>query len=246
MVKANIPYNENKRLEQIYSFDILDTDFEKQYDDLVSIAQSVSGKPIALLSIVDKDRQWFKSCFGLEVRETSRDAAFCAHAILKPHQPLIVENALNDARFLDNPLVLSDPNIRFYAGFPLNTTSGYSLGTLCVIGDEPDQLSDIQIDILIKLSQACTRLIEFNKHKKGLDDIINERTQELVDAKQNLELSSHVKSRFLSNMGHEFRTPIHAIINYSNLSQTRAQKWDADKQAENSAKIYKNAQMRKD
>src|SRR4051794_1828048 len=117
-MKAPIPADEAERLKELDAYQILDTPGESGYDDLVYVASQICGTPIALMSLVDVHRQFLKSRLGLDVRETSRDVAFCAHALKQPHEMLIVSDAQNDARFADNPLVTGDPNIRFYAGAP--------------------------------------------------------------------------------------------------------------------------------
>jgi GAF domain-containing protein len=112
-MKAQIPNDESERLEALHSYGILDTLSEPSFDDIALLASEICGTPIAAISMVDADRQWFKSIVGLEVQETSRDVAFCAHAILNPDEPLVIEDATRDARFADNPLVTDDPKIRF-------------------------------------------------------------------------------------------------------------------------------------
>lgn len=154
--------HEKKRLDTLLNCFILDTDSERKYDDITILAATIADVPIALISLIDQDRQWFKSKVGLSVSQTARNISFCDHAIRIPTEPLIVENALEDPRFCDTPLVTSDPNIRFYAGFPL-LVSGYALGTLCVIDDKPRQLSQIQINSLQTLSHNVANMIEGDK-----------------------------------------------------------------------------------
>jgi GAF domain-containing protein len=162
MVPAPLPGNEVERLAALRRLQILDTGPEKIFDDLTLLASYISQTPIALISLVDKERQWFKSRIGLDVEETSRDASFCAHAILNP-ELLIVPDTLQDARFFHNPLVLEAPNIRFYAGAPLQTAEGFSMGTLCVIDRSPRNLSEGQKRALEALARQASELIEFRR-----------------------------------------------------------------------------------
>jgi diguanylate cyclase (GGDEF)-like protein len=136
-----LPVNESKRVETLRALNILDTSAEERFDRLTRLAKRLFGVPIALISLVDTDRQWFKSCQGLDASETPRNISFCGHAILAD-EVFVIEDALLDERFNDNPLVTGDPNIRFYAGFPLAVANGSKLGTLCVIDSQPRILTD--------------------------------------------------------------------------------------------------------
>ncbi len=159
-MKAALPPNEEARLLALHRLDVLDTPREQNFDDIAQLAMSICNVPIAVVSLVDRDRQWFKSCLGLDATETSRDVAFCAHAILTPEDLLIVENATLDPRFSDNALVTGEPAIRFYAGAPLVTKNGEALGTLCVIDSRPRQMNDLQKNTLRLLANQVMQLLQ--------------------------------------------------------------------------------------
>jgi signal transduction histidine kinase len=189
---------EATRLKVLYDYDVLDTDAEKIFDDLTQLAAQICDTPITIISLIDADRQWFKSTVGLDVEETSRDIAFCAHAI---HQQKIfeVEDTLKDKRFFDNPLVTSKPNIRFYAGTPLISPNGHAIGTLCVIDNKPNKLTQVQRHALEVLGRSVISQMELRRSIKALK-----------------QANEH-KNEFFSNMSHELRTPLNAIIGFSRL-----------------------------
>jgi nitrogen-specific signal transduction histidine kinase len=157
---APLPRNEAQRLDRLRSFGVLDTLPQKAFDDITALASAICGTPIALISLVDEDRQWFKSKLGLEASETPRDVAFCSHAIHEPDRVMVVENASHDPRFADNPLVLQDPHIRFYAGAPFVTDDGFALGTVCVIDRTARHLSDTQRQALESLANLVATLLQ--------------------------------------------------------------------------------------
>ena len=139
--KPDIPQDEIARLNALRSLNILDTPSEERFDRLTRLTKRIFGVPIALVSLIDENRQWFKSSVGLKVNETPRDISFCGHAI-HGDDVFIIPDATKDQRFADNPLVLNEPNIRFYAGYPLKSLDGSKLGTLCILDREPRSLSE--------------------------------------------------------------------------------------------------------
>jgi anti-sigma regulatory factor (Ser/Thr protein kinase) len=159
--------DEAGRLKALHQYRILDTEPERAFDDLTLIASQICGVPIALISLVDEDRQWFKSRIGLEARESSRSVSFCAHAILQDGI-FTVPDASKDKRFCDNPFVTSNPGIRFYAGAPITTEDGFALGTLCVIDYVPRQLSDNQNKALQALERQVAAQLELRRNIEEL------------------------------------------------------------------------------
>lgn len=154
MDKPNIPAEESCRMETLRSLGILDTLPEERFDRLTRMAKRIFDVPIALVSIVDENRQWFKSCMGLNVSETDRDISFCGHTILG-HEIFLVPDASEDPRFFDNPLVMNEPHIRFYAGCPLKAYNGQHMGTLCIIDRKPRQLDQTELETLSDLASMA-------------------------------------------------------------------------------------------
>ena len=198
--------NENERLQSLESYSILDTLPESDFDNLTSIASVICNIPISLITLLDKERQWFKSHHGLTINETPIEHAFCAHAINQSDTPFIVTDARKDVRFHDNPLVTGDPNVVFYAGVPLTNTDGFSLGTLCVIDNKPNQLDQIQLNALKALADQVMNLLELRKNKLQLEQAILE-----------LEESNYELERFAYIAAHDLKSPLNNISSLSNL-----------------------------
>lgn len=217
MIPPELPANEEQRLEELRKYDLLDSAIEQDYNDLVRLASEICNTPISLISLIDRNRQWFKARVGLEAIETPRDVSFCAHAI---HQDdiFIVPDATADARFFDNPLVMEDPKIRFYAGVPMKTGSGFNLGTLCVIDSFPRELSDSQKFSLKTLSRQVVHLFELRHSVKKLSqqkEILKQNKDKIdILLKEKSELlklenaRSSLKSKFISILAHDLRNPL--------------------------------------
>ncbi len=206
MIKPPVPETEAVRLAELRMFDIVDTVPERAYDAITWLASHICETPIALISIIDQDRQWFKSRVGIDVDETPRDLAFCAHAVNDPRALLVVPDATADPRFSGNPLVTGQPEIRFYAGAPLVTQSGQALGTLCVIDRSPRELTAGQSEALSALSVQVMALLELRLAMR----LLKQKQDEVQAVMQN-------RDAFIASVSHEIRTPLTAVIGYVDL-----------------------------
>ena len=179
MTPAALPQNESERLDALRRYEILDTEPEQKFDDLTLLASHICQAPIALISLVDAERQWFKSKVGLTTSQTSRSISFCGHAILED-DVMVVPDAAADARFADNSLVTGEPNVRFYAGAPLVTPDGHALGTLCVIDRVPRDLTSAQLDALRALARQVVAQLELRRRLQEE----REETKQAIDERE--------------------------------------------------------------
>lgn len=209
---------ESNRLENLYSYNILDSEGELSFDKITRIASQICGTPISLISLIDKDRQWFKSKVGVERESTPREVAFCHHTILG-NEVMEVPDATLDKRFQANPLVTSDPNIRFYAGAPLRTPEGYNIGTLCVIDHKMKNLTPEQTEMLKILADQVVELIVLHKTNRDL-----KKAKDLLEQQQNLLVT---KTRLQSigelagGVCHQINNPLAIIIGRSMILRSR-------------------------
>jgi len=201
MISAKIPENENKRLQDLYSSNLLDTPQEAEFDEIVNFASLLCNTPISLITLVDSNRQWFKARVGLSVTETNRDISFCSHAILQD-QLFEVPDTMKDIRFHDNPLVTEDPSIRFYAGMPLVTSSGSRLGTLCVIDKIPGHLTEQQKFGLKVLANNVIKIAELRIKNKDLFYL------------------TETQKKIISILAHDVRNPLASIKSIIDLKHS--------------------------
>jgi K+-sensing histidine kinase KdpD len=203
MISAALHPRETQRIEELLRYEVLDTEDEKALDELTQLASVICGTSISLISLVDKDRQWFKSRVGLDAQETPREIAFCSHAILQD-KIFEVPDALEDDRFLNNPLVTGAPDIRFYAGMPLISSSGMPIGTLCVIDTEPKKLDEKQQLALNTLAKQVISQLELRLHNRHLKRMQKDQEQ------------------ILAVMSHDLRSPFNGILGLSKILHENA------------------------
>ncbi|MEM6675155.1 MAG: GAF domain-containing sensor histidine kinase [Planctomycetota bacterium] len=198
-MEAALPKNEELRLGALAETGILDTGPEEDFDSVVRLVSQLLDVPIALVSLIDRDRQWFKACVGLDSRQTVRGSAFCAHAILGDG-PLVVPDATKDERFRDNPMVVGQPHIRFYAGMPLVLEDGAALGTLCAIDQWPRTPTREQVQILQEQARVVVAQIELRRASRNL-----------IEKNRELTRSNELLERFARALAHDVMSPIQQI-----------------------------------
>lgn len=192
--------NELSRIEELNSYNILDTLSEQDYEDITMLAATICKTPISLITFIDKDRQWFKSHYGIAQTETIREYSFCAHALNSPREALVIEDSRQDERFADNPMVTGDPYVIFYTGIPLINPGGYPLGTLCVLDHKPRKLEDEQLTALEILSKQIITLLEMRR-----SNIVLQKT------KEELEIRNKELEQFASVVSHDIKSPLSGI-----------------------------------
>ncbi len=200
MTHVPLPDSEVDRLRELRAYAILDTAPDPNFDALTELASLICGTPIALVSLVDEARQWNKSSHGLDWRQNSRDISFCSHCV-QADEPFVVTDARNDVRFANNPLVVSEPKIRFYAGIPIRSPSGKRLGSLCVIDREPRTLNQVQRQALDNIRRSVENQLE--SHRKGL---------ELARLHGQLERTNDHLTTFMRAASHDLRGPLRTIM----------------------------------
>lgn len=228
MEKAPILDNEADRLAALQEYQILDSEAEIDFDEITHLAALVCKVPISLVSFIDRDRQWFKSNFGLNIQETPRDISFCGHAIHSP-ELFIVEDARKDPRFSDNPLTTEEPHVVFYAGAPLMSTTGFGIGTLCLIDTKPRVLDETQKEFLTVLAKQVVNILEIRKQNFGL----KKKLDQIREAQENLALRENqllelTKTTFVnqlaSGVAHEINNPLAVIKAKMSLLENKIKK----------------------
>lgn len=218
MIAAPIPANEKARLQELIRYEVLHTQAEEDFDQIVRLASAICQTPISTITLLDFNKQWFKAKVGLEITETNRDVSFCSHAILQDDKIMMVTDALEDERFFDNPLVLGDPNIRFYAGYPLVSFSGHKLGTLCVIDKVPRSLNDEQKLALEILGNQVVKLFELRLRNKEAEI----KTRLIEEQKTQLEESAIVQNKIISIIAHDVRGPVSSLKTMVELTKAKS------------------------
>lgn len=211
MTKPPIPNNEAERLKELHSLRLIEGLPDEDLDLITKLASDICETKISLVTLIDSKTQFFKSKHGVEIDKTSRDVAFCGHAINSPEKMLIVNDAKEDERFKDNPLVTSDPNIAFYAGMPISTKQGSALGTLCVLDSKPKVLSTSQINALKSLTKLVERLFESRRKSLELEKVYTQ-----------MQLHKSQSEEIAYSIAHDLKNPLDSIQGFLELLQQDA------------------------
>ena len=206
MILPAVPINENFRLEALKALEVLDTETEKEFDEITALANFICDTEVALISLVDKTRMWFKSKNGVSICETPRDNSLCSHAILNPETPLLVKDTREDERFNKETIQLEDKVVVFYAGIPLVNKDGFALGTLCVMDSKPRELSEKQLESLNSLAKQVVILFELNKKNNDLQKI-----------QRKLKKKNEALKDFARVISHDLKMPLANIITTTDL-----------------------------
>lgn len=198
--------DEVKRLSALKSYSILDTLPEKQYDDITKLASQICETSVSQITLVDEDRQWYKSNYGIAIDEVERDKGFCTHTVAGREDILMVPDLRKDDRFMNNPFVTGDPHVKFYAGVPLTSKEGYNIGALCVIDTVPKILSQNQIESLKSLSNIVIHLLELHRTE-----------QTLGKSSKELKVRNDELKQFASVAAHDIKSPLNNILTATNI-----------------------------
>ncbi len=210
-------FDETERLKEVNSYKIEDTLTEKDYDDIAFLASIICGTPIALVTLMYQDRQWFKAAIGTDLKENKRELSFCTHAIAGEEDVMVVEDAKADVRFMYNPLVQGGPQLAFYAGASIINKNGYSIGTVCVYDLETKSLTDDQIKGLKILSEQVMGLLELRKHNLQLEMV-----------KERLEISNKSLETFAMVLAHDIKSPLASVTLANEILEAEADEWKPD------------------
>lgn len=246
-VPAPLPVDDEARVARLRGLDVLDSPAEQVYDDLALLASQICRTPIALVSLVDGRRQWFKARVGLLATETHRDLAFCSHALLTPEAPFTVTDALRDERFSDNPLVTGEPGIRFYAGAPIVLRTGEAMGTVCVIDTQPRTLSADEVHCLQALARQAAVLLDLRERTRAAEA---SRRALAAEAQRRRELMQHVSDAVVFHRADfgvaEASDSFARMLGYSEAEVLSLMPWQWDARLDTRAKVVAEARRHGD